>query len=53
MQQQPEAYRLKAQAASGVTLGRHISTFQVSEFNTKTAKLASFCQNLFHLGVRA
>jgi hypothetical protein len=29
---------------SGVRLGRHISTLQVFESNTKIAKLASFCQ---------
>jgi UTP--glucose-1-phosphate uridylyltransferase len=37
----------------GVRLGRHISTFQVSEFNTKTAKLASFCQSAIDPGPAA
>src|SRR5438552_1055891 len=44
MQKQTEASRLKGQTASGVRLGRHISTFQIYESNIKTAKLASFCQ---------
>jgi len=42
--EQPEADRLPAQAASAARLDRHFSTYQVTEFKSKTQKLGSFRQ---------
>ena len=52
MQQQPEADQLKAQAAFQGSITT-FSTTQVSEFNAKTAKLASFRQTAMDPGPAA